>query len=470
MRLKVILFYLIILSLTACIQTSSEPEIVSTQRISAPPTATITNTTSVPTDTAILPTLSPSDATIPDTFSVQGQIINQSTGNAVAEGTSIAVQFITSFPDNAITSFSAITTTTNGGVFTFTEISTDIGVMSFTVDFDGQQQRHAVPINTTMIEPDRPLIVDIPVYVHAADTDDIVIEAMEFTVTPLATERRILVSQVIDIVNTGNERIALADGNFVINLPTNAQNPQLVIPPALSLRPSILATALENLDEPFQSSAIASLDTTTDTPRYVGQIPFLPGEDNRLFFLINYELPYLGNTLIAQDIAHPVETATVFIPRDETIDLQSNQLSSVANVQRDELDGYLITQTLQPNDVLRFTIAQDATLFIQSSNRNNTASTTDNDDLLNTLILLTGLSLIALSAVYLMIDIQRRAKRRVYLQNAEYENQRFILLDEIVALDERFERGEIERNDYEQQRNRLKALLYELNQNIDLRA
>jgi hypothetical protein len=461
-RLVLLFVTCFLLLLTACIQTSSEPDIVATQIVpdpSATPQVTAT-VAAPPTETSSPATVAPDNAVT--TLDARGVVRNGTTRSATSTaGLAVTARFITGFPDNPTTVYTQTSTTTPDGNFQFEGIPFEFGILTLNTTFDDLTQSAAFPVSTS-IAPNEPFNVDFTVYERGSRAD-VVLRTLDITVEPDFTRERLLMTQVVEILNAGDGIVISDDeGSFAIPLPETARNAETVIPPALSLQPAVLTTILNNLDAGFRTSDIIQLDeATTDALTFRGQIPLLPGEDNVIFFVITFELPYDGDITVMQPLPHRVDDLTVFVPTDQNISVRSDQLVAVPTIQRADppADGYPALAPLGSDSVLRFSISQSPGSTIPDSDRTSqpAPNPAENEtDVVSVLTLLTGMLLIGVGISYIWYDYRRRVVQKQRQINENRTRQREQLLDAIVELDEKYETSEISEEEYYKQRNALK--------------
>lgn len=455
-------FLLCFLTVTACIQTSSEPPIVATQ-IVPDPSPTIPATTAptlLPATT--IPTTQPNTASVetppPETIDIEGTVRLALSNAIIDQPLRITAIYVIGFPDNATVAYEKNTTSDAVGSFTLNAIPFDFGILTLTTLFDGVVQSYPIPISTNMLDGNT-IDVDFPVY-RAGQKSDVILQTLEITAEPSPENERLFMTQVVEIRNNGNGIVVpSSEGSFAIPLPSNVQNPQLLIPPALNLQPAVLAEVMNSLSDENAELNIIAFDNR-DEPTFLGQIALLPGEEHVIFFALTYELPYLGNTLVEQKLAHNVETASIFIPSGQTITLRSDQFSGIASLQRNDnaLEGYTNITTLSAGDTLRFTLSQPSIVFLDNV-PDNQIETSTNEDIVSMLTLVSGLLLLVIGGGYIFYDLQRRGIERHDQEQKNRTEQVTALLDAIVELDEQFADGQINIEEYETKRKSLKLKL-----------
>lgn len=459
MVLKRLGFLIVVIAfLGGCIQTSSEPEIISTQIVQAPsatpPQDNTPRPSPSPTRSGAAMTEENTDglSTAPESFSIQGQIINGTNGSPVATAQEVTARFVGIEDGDIRVYFDESTMSDADGSFRFDAIPTQLGLLSIQSNYaDLAQFSDFAQIPNDL--RDGILALDLVVYETTADNGAIQFGFINIFLEPIPSQQRLGITQVVEIINTGAEIVYNADGNtFEIPLPRNAQNIQISVPPTLGL----------------SVSDLLQIDETGERPILRGQVQILPGAENRIFFPINYELNYLGNIDFVQPIAHPIEQLVVFIPNGQDIRLSSDQLSPVATESRDDLgaegfSGYRGIVTLGGGDMLQINLSQDISRFVDTAPSDNFVSedelAQEEGNLLSDLVFVLGIGFILAGGVFLLYDLQHRRSLTNARGTDQKLSQREALIDEIAALDDDFERGKLDEAAYTTQRAALKAQL-----------
>ena len=179
-----------------------------------------------------------------------------------------------------------------------------------------------------------------------------------------------------------------------------------------------------------------------------------PGADKQYGFVATYTLPYTKSLKFSQPFSLPVSSLTVFIPKG--MRLRGEQLTD-AGPQDVQGKSY---QMYQANKM-----ASGSTLSLTLSGQpeSSTGASSNNKTWISIGIGVIGILLIGLG-LYLFLRDRARFKRENELPEEVLEKDalgedRDSLMDAMIALDDQYKAGEIQKEAYEQRRTELKDRL-----------
>lgn len=281
----------------------------------------------------------------------------------------------------------------------------------------------------------------LPVLVYEESSDETAVEIEQIhTIMNFSAEDVMQVTQLYRFRNNNNaifvgESGAPSDGTVEFVLPTGAQN-------------AIFERGLGDLEEFIPAEEVIATETG-----WADTLPLRPGAHD---LLITYQLPYENGMQVAHPVNYPVGSATAILPNSgvtlETEDgwqLQGQQdmgtagsFLSYANVNLGGETALSFTLDGRPSPV---TPAQGNVI----APRNETAE-----------LIIGGASLLIVLGAAIFVVNGWRSRQEV--AEADREEEAAILLEEIAALDDAYEAGEIAADDYATEREELKMALMAL--------
>lgn len=363
-------------------------------------------------------------ATAAPTEAVDGELVAQITGvvtngsgGELPEDLEVTLEVYENFE----LSYSEIATVSADGSYAFENVSINPDAIYLTMV---ELHDTFFPSNFFMGEMPEDNIIDLPITVYdvSNDASDLVVSRLHVFFQFL-DENTVQVIHQVSISNLGNAVVLPAeDGDALLNftLPEGATN---------------LIFQTGSLGNPYLSTADGFADPSS----------VLPGEST-YEGLFAYNLPYDGKLEWSLPMDMPTDIAVVFIQGESTkVDSDSLLPSGTETLDAEDIYQVYVTDSLNSGDVLDLTISGnplDAGFL--------------NGNVLSIALGVVGLALAGYGAWHFF----RPAKEDGFGEIERGDSE--ALIEEIVALDEAYEAGEIEEVDYTAQREALKAELKNL--------
>lgn len=464
------LFLLAVVAISGCISTSSEPEINQVDIVQAntpnPPTSTA-NDIQIPDEpseaSAIVATEEPTDNLPPDAtttprevpaqFDIVGIIRNATTNTILADPLDVNAIFLTQDGESTIELYNDTITADEDGTFRFESIATDSGIVNLRVTYAGIRQYSNLYLLPADLNDEGVLEIDLFVYEITSDRSGLSYNYVETYFDASPSENAASVLQNVEIINMDNEIVFDGQYSFRLSLPPNAINPRIQVPPILGLLPEDLAV----------------LEETDQGAVFLGVVPILPGPTGRLFFSVIYDLRYDEEVTVTQQFDYPVSQMTFWVVPERELRIESDRLATEPDQVREDINyvGYSITEPITANDNFTYRIAGGVILDSDVAEPTPAAATTitqttdTNPSDTGYIVVGIGILLIVAGVLYMIYDVQRTriTMKEDSAPNVRTASEKDLLLEEVAALDEAYERGEIAEAAYQQRRQDLKNRL-----------
>ncbi len=460
-----LLFLFGVIFLSGCLSTSSEPDIVATRIIesnTSTPSLDSNNatvqTTAEPSESSIATTEEPAETTptvrdLPEQFDIVGIIRNATTNTIVEEPLEINAIFVTQDGLETIELYNESKLSNPDGTFRFENITTNDGLVNLRVEYAGIRQFSKLYLLPAELTDDGILNVDFFVYEVTGDRSTLSFNYVETFFDASPSENAATILQTVELINNGNRIVYDGEYSFSIPLPDNALNPRIQVPPIIGLRPEDLGT-IEETAEGFVVQ---------------GLVPLLPGPTGRLFFQIIYDLPYNESVSVTQRFEYPVSRMVLWVPVERQLSVQSEQLPREADQSREDINyiGYTVIDPIESGETLTYRVSggvvleSDITSPAPASTPTTVASSNENSASSDFGIVVVGIGVLLIVAgiLYLFYDLQK-TRLKMQAQHIEsIKSQKDIILEKIAELDAAFERGEIDEEQYQSERQSLKEQL-----------
>ena len=188
-----------------------------------------------------------------------------------------------------------------------------------------------------------------------------------------------------------------------------------------------------------------------------GGFAMIPGADRQYGFIATYSLPYRSNLKFSQPFSLPVSSLTVLIPQG--MHLKGEHLTNAGsqNIQ---------SQTYQMYQASKMASGSSLSLTLSGKPGASTGFTLSRQTMLLIAIGVVGLLLTGLG-IYLYFKDRSRLNKENEANGEEKEEDalgedRDSIMDAIIALDDKYKAGEIQKESYEQRRIQLKERLKEV--------
>ncbi len=438
---------------------AASPEVDET---AAPTDEPIADSTTVPTEeAAVAATEEPSDEETLDVFTLTGVITNGTEGATVPENLQLQL-YIIALDENdlPVHYYTAEGATDTEGNFVFTDVPIYQGGLFLQTEYAGINQYSSVVLLPVDVEGDSHEVPFI-IYETTDDPADIQIFASEAYIGAVTAESVAEIHQIIEYLNTGDKVFIGEDGYTVdLWLPIGAN---LLDAFAFSIPSWLEQISIGNTTQRFEQFP------SEDVLGYRDNFPLFPGIDNNLQVQVFYQLTYDGSVVITQAFPYPVENSLLFSNHTLFLEITGNDIVPTDGTTRNETpyDGYIYTGTLEAGDSMTYRVADTADTPDMSSPPVPSTTTTGADDAddgnsilqdNSSLILSIGILMIIAGGMYLLYDLQ---KTRILTEaqsktHATSQRSKDELIAEIAALDDAFEKGEIDGEDYEDRRDALK--------------
>lgn len=406
--------------------------------------------TELPTEAAPATTEEPTNSTTPaptviaETFTLQGTITNGTAGAAVPESLSLTLRVAglnaEGQPEEI---FNAQTTSDASGNYSFTGVPVNPeSIASVQVEYAGITQ-FSPSLLVADVQSDS---YDLPITVYETTTDSagVQLQASEVFIDAVTSEEASLIYQSFVFVNN-SDRVYVGQNNQTlrIDLPNNIVNASV--------------ETFTGSSERFQ------LVEEGNVAYFYDSGPVFPGPNEGI--LATYNKSYEGRMTLEHTFAYEVDIVRVFIAQWRGLRLESDQLQPTDGRSLEDGSNYLGFQTTAP-------VAVGTLLSYEISDgpapTSSTTTTSEDESFLQenrSFILGIGVLLVVAGGMYMLYDLQKT--RLVAGQRGETpakptikaKSSREELIAQIAALDEVYEAGNLEQEEYERQREALKDTL-----------
>lgn len=191
----------------------------------------------------------------------------------------------------------------------------------------------------------------------------------------------------------------------------------------------------------------------------VDTMPVVPG-DNHVFQVV-YFLPYNGGAIIEQPVSYPFAGTARLLLSPLTLTASGDQFPPLGPqaVGEGTYNGFGADLTLQPGDVLRFELSGASAPTAADLDRSGGGAVSSNTLVIGLVGVATGI-LVALAAAYALA--RRRAAPAAGAAPLDKGRLADALTRQIAELDDAHDRGQLNHDLYQRQRQQLKARLAEL--------
>jgi mono/diheme cytochrome c family protein len=393
-------------------------------------------------------------------FTINGTIINGTADAAIPDELSVELIILGEDPDGGQESeplevYSDEVQIEAGGSFTFRDIPHEGLVLSIQTRYGGVVQR-AAPVIVSGISENIDDF-ELTIYEVTDDSSGVHILAAESFVGAVTAEGLAEIIQYITFSNIGDQIFYRADG----------YSTEILIPPGTINAEMIAFTPIFN--EFIESSPERFLRVESENGIVFRDTqPLFPGNSGDQIVGI-YTIPYSGRMSVTQQFFYTVDTLIVNTSQSLDLQLESDQLtpSGTQTFQGGPYNSFVANVPFPVNTDLVYRITDGpnsgATATLDTSN-----PTTNNEESFlqdnSTFILSLGVLLIVAGSIYLFYDLQ---KTRILSQSggssgSSIHQSEDDLINAIAELDETFEGGELNEDDYERQRAKLKAKLVKI--------
>lgn len=346
----------------------------------------------------------------PNRATIQGQVVNGTAGMAAPPNLPITLYALDAGLETVI--FTRTTTADANGLARFDELDPTLDALyTLVADYRG-----AIYFSEPQRLPATQLTLTLPLTVYESTSDASVIHIDQLHLILDVRQDSLLIEQVWVVSNTSDRTFSNEDGtSLFIAVPASASDVRF------------------DSNEPFARYAPVPngfADTEAVRPGY---------RSHQILF--SFVLPYDGQSLdVTIPLAYPAQNINLLMP-DVGVRLSSNQLAA-AGVRQAQGMTYLVfsAQALAAGQTLSFRLSGPAPATAYH----------------NSLWAIGGV-ILAMIAVITGALVWRRQARQA---SAAREKER--LLDEIAALDDAYEAGEIAPLAYQAQREKLKGRLIEM--------
>ena len=361
-------------------------------------------------------------ASVPSTIS--GQISNGTAGSEVPEGLTVTLyEWDTEFNVSQTEDSSDAS-----GAFGFENVEI-VPNHAYAVTVDYRERRFASEIVRGQPED---VGLDLPVTIYELTEDPAVLTITSLVNQITALGNGLQIAQVMNFQNTSDR----------LYTTSNAINENQFASIVLSLPPGANIIGFPNTDQRF----IVSDDQTT----VADTVPVLPGQDHIIQMV--YLVPYENDAIIEYPLNYALDGQVRLLLRPESLEIIGDTYASIGSQQVGDniYRGYGSTLTLGANDVISYEVrGQAAPTAAQLDPPSVTGGTL-------VIVIVIGLIVLALVIAVLFMVFQRRSK------SADQNQLMDALVKQIAELDEAHDRGDINHDLYQRQRQQLKARLSEL--------
>jgi mono/diheme cytochrome c family protein len=360
-----------------------------------------------------------------ESATISGLVTNGTTGEPVTSGATALLRAFTS--DLDITLTESQTVDADGRYkFDLTEVPQE-WFFRISVDYDGVDFGSDFG-QVTFDEPD----LDMPVLVYEKSTDPSILNIRQLHIVLVFDQDRVMVSELYVVGNDSptvfvGESGSPAGGTFEFSVPEGATD-------------FSVQRGFGSLDSFIPAGEIIETDTG-----FADTLPVRSGQGT-LTLLVQYVMPYDEN----QTISHPLNYTTTGI----------NLVLPEVGVTLDETDGWISggQQTMESGTVTTFSKTNVAaeellTMDLEGSPRSNNAAAgvAIEDNALELVIGLAVAGVVIGGAVFVVRRWQRDA--------VDDYPSREELIQELADLDDAYEAGEVDEDEYHREREELKAEL-----------
>jgi mono/diheme cytochrome c family protein len=376
-----------------------------------------------------------------ETVSVTGSVRNESTGEQLAGGTPVVLNTFTA--DFAPSSTMTTTIDANGQyAFELTMAPPDL-IYVVTVTYEGINYGS----DFGRLERDAP-VLNLPVLVFDPTSDPTGVSIsqlhiiLEFGDGTVNVNELYQFSQAASAVFVG-ESGQVGSGTVEVALPEGATAPSF-------------SRTFGSIDSFFP------VENMQQTARgWADTVPVRPGRGT-LSVLASYTLPYNGSATIAHPVFYRVERANVVLAANGVTLSGDDGWTEEAGGAMGGVFPSFTRSTVNAGDTLSFTLSGDPVAIAMPGGDSSTATTAPAARNRTTeLVIGGGALLLALAGgLFVLRSWQQRQPGAEVAEAAGYENlDREALLEEIAALDDAFEVGEIDEPTYQRERAALKEAL-----------
>ncbi|MBZ0319377.1 MAG: c-type cytochrome [Anaerolineae bacterium] len=434
------------------VPTEAPTEVPTTEVSSAGGTESTPAATEEPADTAPAATDEAIDVT--DTFTLEGTVSNGTSGGTLPTDLILKVR-VAALDHNGLPQeiYNAETTMAADGSYSFDNVPLNPNaIASVQTDYAGITQ-----FSQSLIVGDvGDGSYNLPFLIYETTTDpvDIKIETSDVYVDAVTAEGASLILQTFEFVNN-SDRIYIGQDNrtVTITLPNDVVNARL---------------------EDFAGTADRFEQTQEGTRTiFYDSAPLYPGKNDGI--LATYNKAYNGSMTVVQAFNYEVQAFSIFLAQDRGLELDGDQFQPTEprTLNNDvTYNGYTIPAAVPVGTVVQYTVKDGPNTPSSTSTTSGSSSTTSKDDENSFLqdnrnfILGIGILLVVAGGMYMLYDLQKtrilagqRTTTTSTTSKVNIKGTREELIAQIAVLDEAYEAGNLDEEEYETQRQALKDAL-----------
>lgn len=375
-----------------------------------------------------------------ESVNVTGVVRNETTGELLTEGTPVVLNTFTAdfAPSETMTTTLDVT-----GQYSFNlSMAPPDMIYVVSVNYEGLNYGS----NFGRAERDEP-ILDLPVTVYDRTSDAGGVRIGQLHIILEFGEGTVTVNELYQFSQDGNavfvgESGDLADGTVEISLPEGASSPSF-------------SRTFGSIDSFFPAENMVET-----AGGWADSVPVRPGEAT-LSLLAGYTLPYEGEATIAHAVNYEVTRANVVIAATGvTLSGEDGWTEEAGGAMGGTFASYTRTG-IPAGETLSFTLEGDAEPIVMPGSGSGSATTAPvARDRTTELVIGAGALLLVAAVSFVFIRNWRRSQNEDAVNDEETELfDRDALLEEIAALDDAYEAGEIDEASYQRERDALKEAL-----------
>ncbi len=390
-----------------------------------------------------------------ETFRVTGTVSNGTAGYDIPDDLTPELFIVgTDATGQPFRAYEAQTDMNPDGTYVFEEVPATAGIMVVVAEYAEVQQVSQI-VDVPLNLDDESFQLDLILYETTDDFSTIHVFTDIF-VDAVAADGASQTIQVFQFLNN-SDRVYIGNEEYSLELP---------VPRAPLSTPGLRnvdVTLFEWVDDPNQ-------------PYLRSRLPVFPGEENMLEIEVQYEHAYDGNASFLHVFPYDIQSLTVNVAQANGLIFRGSGFAPPTPVTwrtNAMYDSYALTEGLAAGEPLVYSIEDDPSVARSAPDTtisNSSASTPTNggdESFLeenSTFVLGLGILLIVAGGMYLLYDLQKtkilsQAQQSVGAQAQVPRYGKEELLQAVADLDEAFEAGELDEEEYQDRRAELKEEL-----------